>query len=82
MKLFDCTYLNSAGGKKILEIILENMSNEIIRDYFLDYFFGILLSFFSPTKFLSKSIIFDLASIETNFIFFEKFLIFFNILIN
>ena len=39
MKLFDCTYLNSAGGKKILEIILENMSNETIRDYFflIDY---------------------------------------------
>ena len=39
MKLFDCTYLNSAGGKKILEIILENISNEKIRDYFflIDY---------------------------------------------
>lgn len=39
MKLFDCTYLNSAGGKKILEITLENMSNETIRDYFflIDY---------------------------------------------
>ena len=34
MKLFDCTFLNSAGGIKILEIILDNMSNKTIRDYF------------------------------------------------
>ena len=34
MKLFDCTFLNSAGGIKILEIILDNMSNETIRNYF------------------------------------------------
>ena len=39
MKLFDCTYINSAGGKKILEITLEKMSDETIREYFflIDY---------------------------------------------
>ena len=29
MKLFDCTYLNSAGGKKILEIM--NKSDDLIE---------------------------------------------------
>ena len=28
MKLIDCTYLNSPGGKKILEIILENINEK------------------------------------------------------
>ena len=33
MKLIDCTYLNSPGGKKILEIILNKMSSELINEF-------------------------------------------------
>jgi glycosyltransferase involved in cell wall biosynthesis len=33
MKLIDCTYLNSAGGTKILEIILNKMSLELINEF-------------------------------------------------
>ena len=50
MRLFDCTYLNSAGGKKILEIILEKIPDDKLRDYFFLLDSRISLNDFSKLK--------------------------------
>ena len=50
MKVFDCTYINSAGGKKILEIILDKIPDDKLRDYFFLLDSRISLNDFSKLK--------------------------------